>query len=264
MSSAAHTPGDPSSQAALILPARLESTRLARKLLLDETGRPLLAHTVRRALEVLSASEGRISRVLVAADCDELAAVARDAGAEAVLTDPNHRSGTDRIAEAAAALPEEAVINLQADEPEIPVDAVLQLADLLFSKQDHVMATLATPLLEEVDVKNPNIVKVVLDSGGHALYFSRAPVPYAREGWSEDRRTTLALRHLGIYAYRRQFLLDYSSLPSSRLEENEKLEQLRALEAGYRIACAVVDPLPEGIDTPGSYAAFVERWKARH
>jgi len=199
----------------------------------------------------------------VAADCEELAGVARDAGAEAVLTDPGHRSGTDRIAEAAATLPEEAVINLQADEPEIPAAAVLKLADLILSERNEMMATLATPLLEEADVKNPNIVKVVIDSGGHAMYFSRAPVPYAREGWAEDGSTTLALRHLGIYAYRRRFLLDYSSLPASRLEETEKLEQLRALEAGYRIACAVVDPLPDGIDTPKSYAAFVERWKAR-
>jgi 3-deoxy-manno-octulosonate cytidylyltransferase (CMP-KDO synthetase) len=232
--------------------------------LLAETGRPLLAHTVEKALEVLAGSGGRISRVLVAADCEELAEVARAAGAEAVLTKASHRSGTDRIAEAAAALPEDTVINLQADEPEIPAAAVLKLADLLLNSSDEVMATLATPLLEEADVKNPNIVKVVLDGEGHALYFSRAPLPYAREGWSEDGKTPLALRHLGVYAYRRKFLLDYSSLPASRLEEVEKLEQLRALEAGHRIACAVVEPLPDGIDTPKSYAAFVERWKSRH
>ncbi len=245
----------------LILPARLESTRLARKLLLAETGRPLLAHTVEKALEVLAGSGGRISRVLVAADCEELAAVARAAGAEAVLTRTNHRSGTDRIAEAAARLPEDTVINLQADEPEVPAAAVLKLADLLLDSPDEVMATLVTPLLKEADVRNPNVVKVVLDGEGHALYFSRAPVPYAREGWSEDGSLPLALRHLGVYAYRRQFLLNYSSLPASRLEAVEKLEQLRALEAGYRIACAVVEPLPDGIDTRESYAAFVERWK---
>jgi 3-deoxy-manno-octulosonate cytidylyltransferase (CMP-KDO synthetase) len=261
--SAAGSPGTPQNQAVLILPARLESTRLERKLLLAETGRPLLAHTVERALEVRAESGGRISRVLVAADCEELAAVARAAGAEAVLTDPGHRSGTDRIAEAAAGLDEDSVINLQADEPEIPVDAVLQLADLLLGSEGEVMATLATPLFEESDVKNPNVVKVVLDADGHALYFSRAPIPYAREGWSEDGKTALALRHLGIYAYRREFLLGYSGLPACRLEETERLEQLRALGAGYRIACAVVDPLPDGIDTPKSYAAFVERWRAR-
>jgi 3-deoxy-manno-octulosonate cytidylyltransferase (CMP-KDO synthetase) len=245
-----------------MLPARLASQRLPRKLLLADTGRPLLAHTVDRALEVRAAAGGRVTRVVVAADGEELAGVARDAGAEAVLTDPGHRSGTDRIAEAAAGLSEEAVVNLQADEPEIPVGAVLRLLDLILGEDGEQMATLATPLLEEADVRNPNVVKVVLDAGGHALYFSRAPVPYARDGWPEDGRTQLALRHLGIYAYRRTFLLKYSSLPPSRLEAVEKLEQLRALEAGHRIACAVVEPLPDGIDTPKSYAAFVERHRA--
>jgi 3-deoxy-manno-octulosonate cytidylyltransferase (CMP-KDO synthetase) len=255
-------PVDHPIQAALILPARLESTRLPRKLLLAETGRPLLAHTVERALEARDAAGGRISRVLVAADCQELAAAARGAGAEAVLTDPGHRSGTDRIAEAAASLAEAAVINLQADEPEIPVAAVLRLAELILDPAGAAMATLASPLLAESDVRNPNVVKVVLDAGGNALYFSRAPIPWARGGWREDGRTPLALRHLGIYAYRREFLLAYPRLPASRLEDLEKLEQLRALEAGHRIACAVIDPLPDGIDTPESYAAFVERRRA--
>jgi len=253
-------PGDTDSKAALILPARLASVRLERKLLLAETGRPLLAHTVERALEAAAASAGRISRVLVAADCRDLAEVARAAGAEAVLTDPGHRSGTDRIAEAAAGLAEEAVINLQADEPEIPVAAVLELAGLILGSPEEVMATLAAPISSEEELSNPNVVKVVRGSSGHALYFSRAPIPFPRDG---HKSGPLGLRHLGIYAYRREFLLAYSRLPASRLEETEKLEQLRALEAGQRIACAVVEPLPEGIDTPESYAAFVARQKRR-
>ena len=250
-------------RAVLILPARLASTRLERKLLLAETGRPLLAHTVECALAAAKASGGAISRVLVAADCPELAEVARAAGAEAVLTDPNHRSGTDRIAEAAASLAEDVIINLQADEPEMPAAAILKLAGLLLDSPAEVMATLAAPIGAPEDLTNPNVVKVVLDSTGHALYFSRAPIPWARDGWAGRDPREAGLRHFGIYAYRREFLLGYSRLPQSRLEQIEKLEQLRALEAGQRIACAVVDSVPEGIDTPESYAAFVARCSAR-
>ena len=253
----------PPARAALVLPARLASTRLARKLLLAETGRTLLAHAVERALEAQAASGGRIARVLVAADCEELAAAARSAGAETVLTDPAHQSGTDRIAEAASRISEDVIINLQADEPEMPAAAVLKLASLLLDSPGEVMATLAAPVASAADLANPNVVKVVLDSTGHALYFSRAPIPFARDGRSGSDPAKFALRHLGIYAYRRKFLLGYSKLPPSRLEEVEKLEQLRALSAGQRIACAVVGSVPEGIDTPESYAAFVARWKNR-
>jgi 3-deoxy-manno-octulosonate cytidylyltransferase (CMP-KDO synthetase) len=256
--------GSRTGRAALVLPARLASTRLPRKLLLAETGRPLLAHTVECALAAAKASGGAISRVLVAADCEELAAAARAAGAEAVLTDPNHKSGTDRIAEAAKALKEDVIINLQADEPEMPAESVLRLAGLLLDGPGEVMATLAAPIGAPEDLTNPNVTKVVLDATGHALYFSRAPIPWAREGWAGRDPTKSALRHFGIYAYRREFLLGYSKLPPSRLEEIEKLEQLRALEAGQRIACAVVGTVPEGIDTRESYAAFVARWHARN
>jgi 3-deoxy-manno-octulosonate cytidylyltransferase (CMP-KDO synthetase) len=264
MSRSRKSPGGGTGRAALVLPARLASTRLPRKLLLAETGRTLLAHTVDCALAAAKASKGAISRVLVAADCEELAAAARAAGAEAVLTDPNHKSGTDRIAEAAAGLAEDVIVNLQADEPEMPADAVIGLARRLLDSPAEVMATLAAPIGAPEDATNPNVVKVVVDSTGHALYFSRAPIPWAREGWKDGRDPTKhVLRHFGIYAYRRDFLLGYSKLPPSRLEELEKLEQLRALEAGHRIACAVVDSVPEGIDTPESYAAFVARWRAR-
>jgi len=250
-------------RAALVLPARLASTRLPRKLLLAETGRPLLAHAVERALAARDASQGRIARVLVAADCEELAAAARAAGAEAVLTDPNHKSGTDRVAEAARGLSEDVIVNLQADEPEMPAAAVLKLAGLLLDSPDDVMATLAAPLSAPEDLEKSNVVKVVLDSTGHALYFSRAPIPFARDGWAGRDPCRTALRHLGLYAYRKEFLLAYSKLPPSALEETEKLEQLRALSAGIRIACAVVDGVPEGIDTPDGYAAFVKRFAQR-
>jgi 3-deoxy-manno-octulosonate cytidylyltransferase (CMP-KDO synthetase) len=250
-------------RAAIVLPARLASTRLPRKLLLDETGKPLLAHAVERALAARDASAGRIARVLVAADCEELASAARAAGAEAVLTDPGHRSGTDRVAEAARRLPEDVIVNLQADEPEMPAAAVLRLSGLLLDSPREVMATLAAPLAAPEDMEKPNVVKVALDSAGHALYFSRAPIPFARDGWAGRDPCGTVLRHLGIYAYRRKFLLGYSSLPPSPLEEIEKLEQLRALSAGHRIACAVVEGVPEGIDTPEGYAAFVARFAAR-
>ena len=159
-------------------------------------------------------------------------------------------------------LKEDVIVNLQADEPEMPAKSILKLADLLLASPDEVMATLAAPIGTPEDLTNPNVVKVVVDATGHALYFSRAPIPWAREGWAGRDPTKSVLRHFGIYAYRREFLLGYSKLPPSRLEEIEKLEQLRALEAGHRIACTVVDSVPEGIDTPESYAAFVKRWKA--
>ena len=244
---------------ALVLPARLASQRLPGKLLLAETGKPLIAHTAERALAAAAASGGRISRVLVAADCLELADAARAAGAEAVLTDPGHQSGTDRVAEAAAGLAEEIIVNLQADEPAAPVEAILKLAGLLPDSPEASMATLAAPLTSSRELNDPNVVKVVLDSAGRALYFSRAPIPFAREGWSGREVSKTALRHLGLYAYRKEFLLAYSELPASRLEELEKLEQLRALEAGLDIACAVVEAVPEGIDTAEGYAAFVKR-----
>ncbi len=243
---------------AVLIPARLESTRLRRKLLLSETGRPLLAHTVERALAAKAASEGRISRVIVAADDEVLCEAARTAGAEAVLTRTDHTSGTDRIAEVAAGIDEELIVNIQGDEPEVEAAHVLAAACLLQGPyREDPMGTLAYPIADETAFRDPNLVKVVVDRDGRALYFSRAPVPFPLE---RTLNGAWGLAHIGLYVYRRDFLLRYSSLPTSALEQREKLEQLRALEAGERIRVAVVDP-PRGapVDTREAYDAFCRR-----
>ncbi len=266
--------------AAVVIPARLESTRLPRKLLLAETGRPLLAHTVERVLRAKAESSGAITRVLVAADDEALVRAAREAGAEAVLTRADHRSGTDRIAEAARALPEDVIVNVQGDEPEIEPAHVLAAATLLDGR-DEPMGTLAYPLRAEDDFRNPNLVKVVIDREGRALYFSRAPIPFPRTLVRPGRSPTCrpregmaaaagwlgeggwGLGHMGIYVYRKELLLRYTELPRSSLEERERLEQLRALEAGVPIRVAVVTP-PRGrpVDTPEDYEQFRIRVEA--
>jgi len=247
---------------AILIPARLESTRLARKLLLDATGKPLLAHTAERALEARRASNGLVTRVVVCADCEALAEAARAAGAEAVLTRPGHASGTDRIAEVAAGLEEDVLVDLQADEPEIDPAHVLACARLLIEDADAQMATLATPIASREEFLDPAAVKVVRSDSGDALRFSRAPIPPPRDGCDPCDVPAGALRHLGIYAYRREALLAFASMPRAALEEAEKLEQLRALAAGWRIRVAVVDAAPPGIDTEEDYRAFVARRRA--
>jgi 3-deoxy-manno-octulosonate cytidylyltransferase (CMP-KDO synthetase) len=263
-----NTPGseDVVTQVAVIIPARLESTRLARKLLLARTGRPLIAHTVERVLEARRASDGLVSRVIVAADDESLVDAARAAGADAVMTRRDHLSGTDRIAEAAAGLTDEIVVNIQGDEPEIEPDHVLAAARVLGGKPEP-MGTLAYPIRDRESFDNPNLVKVVLGHDGNALYFSRAPVPFPRDGDAEATERLGAgiwgLKHMGVYAYRREFLMRYAQLPPSSLEVRERLEQLRAVEAGEKIRVAVVDP-PRGhpVDTEEDYEAFVARVEA--
>jgi 3-deoxy-manno-octulosonate cytidylyltransferase (CMP-KDO synthetase) len=256
------------SNVAILLPARLASTRLPHKLLLDRSGQTVLEHTLARAREAQAASNGLISRIVVAADDEKLIAVAQRAGVTAVMTDPNHTSGTDRIAEAARALPEEIIVNLQADEPEIDPRSVLLVAKLLASPDEPApMATLAAPIFDAAEWRAPNVVKVVIDRAAYALYFSRAPLPFVRDeqdpasaqAWVSGGRRVFGLHHFGLYAYRRAFLLGYRDLPPSRLEQLEKLEQLRALEAGYRIKVGLIASAPPGIDTTADYEAFLRR-----
>lgn len=241
--------------AVAIIPARYASTRLPGKCLLAETGRPLIAHVVRQVLRAR-----KVDRVVVATDEERIAAAARAAGAEPVMTSPACRSGTDRLAEAAGALgldEEQIVVNVQGDEPEFPPDCVDRLAELI-EQTDAPMATLATPLPAE-RADDPNRVKVVLDARGRALYFSRARIPHDREGAGE----TGYLLHVGCYAYRAGFLARYAKMDSTPAERAEKLEQLRVLENGWPIAVAVVEYEGAGIDTPEDYAAFVERVRGR-
>lgn len=244
-----------------IIPARLQSTRLPRKLLLNETGRPLLQHTWERACLA-----SRLDRVLVATDSDEIAAAVRDFGGEAVRTG-EHPSGTDRIAEVVRSLDERPalVVNIQGDEPEIDSQQIDLAVQLLEDCPQAGMSTLATPIVEAAERDSPSCVKVVCSQDGRALYFSRATIPHARDDNPDEllHRSSPWLLHIGLYAYRSRTLLELAETPQSPLESLEKLEQLRALESGVRIQVGIVQHRSVGIDTPEDYARFVRRWQDR-
>ncbi len=244
-------------QIVAVIPARFGSTRLPGKPLLANTGRPLIQHVVEAAQR-----STRLDRVLVATDDDRIARAVAAFGGEVVMTRVDHPTGTDRVAEVAATLPEaEILVNLQGDEPEIAGTAIDTVIEVLEEDRDCPMSTLATPIHDEATFRDPTCVKVVRAASGRALYFSRAPIPHRRDdGWPEG----LALLHLGIYAYRRDFLLSLASRPPSPLECTEKLEQLRVLEAGLPIAVGLVDEPGIGIDTPEDYRRFVARWQQSH
>jgi len=243
-----------------VIPARFASTRLPGKPLLSDTGRPLIQHVVEAAKRAT-----RLDRIIVATDDQRIAQAVQAFGGECAMTRSDHPSGTDRVAEVAEGLPEAGiVINLQGDEPEITPQALDLVITLLEQDPDASMATLATPIRSETVYRDPSCVKVVCSAAGQALYFSRSPVPYHRDGLPDPTAATpLAYLHLGLYAYRRDFLLKLATLPPSPLEMTEKLEQLRVLEAGHRIAVGFVDEPSVGIDTPEDYRRFVERWRAR-
>lgn len=241
-----------------VIPGRLQSTRLPRKLLLAETGKPLIQYVWESARQARTLSD-----VLIATDSSEIANVVQNFGGRAEMTG-DHPSGTDRIAEVARrCLPDaDIIVNIQGDEPELNPAQIDRVVQLLINDPNAPMATLATPLHRAEQVLATSCVKVVCGASGQALYFSRSPIPHLRD---RDVAEVLAtgerpwLLHLGIYAYRRDFLLDITRRPPSRLENQEKLEQLRALEAGVHIAVGVVDQPSVGIDTPEDYAHFVSR-----
>lgn len=239
------------------IPARYGSTRLAGKVLAKDTGKFLIQHTYERACLAKLVEE-----VIIAADDARIVEAAKSFGAKCVMTSAEHKSGTDRIAEAAAGIDVEIVVNVQGDEPEIDPANIDYLVELLFENPDCQMATLAAEFTAAEQVSDPNIVKVILDDRGRAIYFSRSIIPYDREkgGVGEVGQY---LRHLGIYAYRKEFLKEITKLPQSRLEKIEKLEQLRAIENGYAIMVGKVKHTCDGIDTPGQYAEFVKRYSHR-
>jgi 3-deoxy-manno-octulosonate cytidylyltransferase (CMP-KDO synthetase) len=240
-----------------IIPARYASTRLPGKPLLAETGRPLIQHVVDAARRCRS-----LDRVIVATDDARIADAVQAFGGEVALTRDDHVTGTDRVAEVAAGLPAARIIvNLQGDEPEVSANALHRVVALLRNDASVPMATLATPIRDEAVYRDPACVKVVCSGAGHALYFSRSPIPHHRDRQPVDR--PLGLLHLGLYAYRRDFLLALSALPPSPLEQAEKLEQLRVLDAGYTIAVETVEESGVGIDTPEDYRHFVARWRER-
>jgi 3-deoxy-manno-octulosonate cytidylyltransferase (CMP-KDO synthetase) len=238
----------------VIIPARYASTRLPGKALADIAGKPMIAHVLRRA----QAARG-VDRVLVATDDERVASVVEAEGGEAVMTRPEHRSGTDRIAEVADGLACDVVVNVQGDLPLLDPGYVEAAVDALRSGSrgrgagQPVMSTLATPILPG-EIDRPQVVKVVCDRFGDALYFSRRAIP-----WHEGDRangaaigTAIPLRHIGLYAFRRAFLLDLARLEPTPLERSERLEQLRVLEHGFRIRVAAVDAAESMIevDTP--------------
>ncbi|HET9483883.1 MAG TPA: 3-deoxy-manno-octulosonate cytidylyltransferase [Xanthomonadales bacterium] len=244
------------------IPARLRATRLPGKPLRLLAGRPMLAHVIDRA----RASGAR--EVVVATDDAQIAALAAGEGVRAVMTREEHASGTDRLAEVAMILswPDDlCVVNLQGDEPLAPVSGIEAVAALLATSGAPV-ATLATPVEDAAQLFDPNVVKVVRDARGDALYFSRAPLPWARDAFATDAgRSGLPpaigfLRHIGIYAYRAGFLARYVGLARTPLEVAESLEQLRVLEHGHRIAVGIApEPFPPGVDTEADLERVARR-----
>jgi 3-deoxy-manno-octulosonate cytidylyltransferase (CMP-KDO synthetase) len=277
-----------------IIPARLASSRLPGKMLLADTGKPLIQYAWEAACRA-----HELDAVVIAADSPEIAAAAERFGARVELTG-EHPSGSDRIAEAVRRCCRDAeiVLNLQGDEPEMDPAAIDKLVRLLRSRPDVEMATLATPIRDSATLQDRSCVKVVCAADGRALYFSRLPIPCYRDGdpaellrsveyrvssvecdetspgeLTDPGHSTLNthhstlnspwLLHLGIYAYRPEFLLAMTQMPQSRLEKLESLEQLRALEAGASILVGVVPHRSAGIDTAADYARFVARMQTR-
>ncbi len=239
----------------IVIPARFASTRLPAKPLLRETGKFLIEHVYEQATQVRGAQA-----VIVATDDGRIRDAVRSFGGEVVMTREDHVSGTDRIAEVAADLPDADVfVNLQGDEPQFDPTAVERLLGLMADGQAN-MATLATPIRDRATFENPNSVKVVRADDGRALYFSRSPIPHVRDG-QPDFASGRFLLHLGVYAYRRESLLRIASTPPHPLEESEKLEQLRMLAMGGTIRVDVIPAAHRGVDTPADYAAFVESYR---
>lgn len=234
----------------VIIPARFASTRLPGKPLLDIAGKPMIQHVYERAK--LSKAE----RVIIATDDQRIMDVATQFGAEVVMTDISHDSGTDRLQQVAAILsldPEHIVVNVQGDEPLIPASVINQVAENLAEHKQSSIATLVEKINDYETVFNPNAVKVVMGQQGNALYFSRAPIPWQRDHFADHQNLPADhsfFRHIGIYAYRVNFLHDFVNWPTGTLETSEKLEQLRALENGVKIhAAQAVEAIPAGVDT---------------
>ena len=238
----------------VLIPARYASSRLPGKALADIGGKPMVV----RVADCARASGA--GAVWIATDDARIVAAAREHGCDALLTRADHASGTDRLAEAAATLgltDDEIVVNVQGDEPLMPPELVGRLAHALAQRTTASMATACVPITDPEKLRNPNVVKVVCDHSGYALYFSRSPIPYARDAVAAGGPAAVlpdglpAYHHLGIYAYRAGFLRAYAKLAPAPIERFEALEQLRALWHGHRIAVIVAEAeLPPGVDTP--------------
>lgn len=261
---------------AIIIPARYASTRFPGKPLADIAGKPMV---VRVAMQ---AAKSGAREVIVATDHSEIAKVVQSHGFTAVMTGRNHATGTDRLAEVAAKRKFSArhvVVNVQGDEPLIPPALIRSVADNLAAHPQASIATACHPIKSAAEFANPNVVKVVLDNAGYALYFSRAPVPYARDFFARIVKSPRdafaggitkiparfpAYRHLGLYAYRCKFLNKFNEMKPCALEQFEALEQLRALVHGYRISVAITRAAPHpGVDTPADLASILKHFRSR-
>lgn len=246
------------------IPARYASTRLPGKPLRLLDGRPLILRVAERA------RQAGATQVVVAVDDERVARALDGQGVDVCMTSPTHASGSDRLAECAAHYgwpADTVVVNLQGDEPFAPASGIRAVAQAL-AEDSAPMATLATPVGDAGELFNPNVVKLVRGLDGHALYFSRAPLPWARDAFAADREVlplgVKFLRHIGIYAYRAGFLARYTQLPRTPLEQAESLEQLRVLEHGHAIAVRLTpEPFPPGIDTPEDLQR-AEQWLRAH
>jgi 3-deoxy-manno-octulosonate cytidylyltransferase (CMP-KDO synthetase) len=246
-----------------IIPARYAATRLPGKPLLDLAGQPIIQHVYQR-----TAQAQMIQRVFVATDDERIAEVVRAFGGEVVMTSPRHETGTDRLAEAVGGLSAEIIVNVQGDEPFIEPATIEAAVQPLIDDPSLMMSTISEPIRNAADLFNPNVVKVVVNRVGDALYFSRAPIPFPRAIAGAppiiDPAVMLAqfspadlrgfYKHVGLYVYRRNFLLEFTGWPRASLEQLESLEQLRVLENGYRIRVVSIEQSSIGIDTPEDLA----------
>jgi 3-deoxy-manno-octulosonate cytidylyltransferase (CMP-KDO synthetase) len=242
--------------AVVVIPARFGSTRFPAKTIAAETGKPLVQHVVDQARQCK-----RVREVIVATDDDRIVSALRPFETRCVMTSPTHQSGTDRIAEVARSLGSDVdiIVNVQGDEPEIEPSTIDDLVARLQSSADDDMATAASPFPDGADPNDPNLVKVTIGLDGRAMYFSRSPIPHHREPTSPSNAACYL--HLGVYAYRRAFLLQFTAWPPTPCESTEKLEQLRVLEHGRSIYVINVRRASHGIDTAEQYAQFVKRFK---
>ena len=249
----------------VVIPARLSSTRLPGKPLLPIAGKPMVVRVAEQA------AKSGAQQIWIATDHQSIMAAVHEHGFKACLTHTSHLSGTDRIAEVVEQLqwPDDTiVVNVQGDEPLMPPQLIRAVAQHLHDHPQCAIATACHAIHDEQTMRNPNVVKVVLDKQGNALYFSRAPIPYPRDALTHGAalpENLTVLRHIGIYAYRAGFLRAFGQLAPAAIEKIEALEQLRALEAGWRIAVAMApSPFPPGVDTPDDLARAEHEWYGRN
>jgi len=245
-----------------IIPARFGSTRFPGKALADLAGKPMIQHVYEQTLKA-----SLVSRAIVATDDNRIASCIRQIGGEAVITSATHETGTDRLAEVAHGLDADIVVNVQGDEPLINPAMIDQAIEPFLNDAALKMSTLRSRVKCLHDFLSPNVVKVVTDGAGYALYFSRSPLPFFRDKWQDLKDDAFAsgrllcFKHVGLYVYKRDFLLEYAAMPQTFLELSEKLEQLRALENGIRIRVVETEFESLGVDTPEDLNKARERMK---